>query len=255
MRPTRSARHRSTIGQIRKGCPQSAAEPPRSITSVRMIFFMLSSSFRYEDNILPDARPLDARKHTTGSVTLHRKASVHSAAPGAVQPALYTEYGFQPWRMKKRSCSSRSMEYSVSNSIHFSRFWKRAFKKFIKVSFLKAKDAGQLDFTRSALRLCVWHIVLLCQGRVQKTLHHLKCIPERHCDLLSKSIGWFFKIQLSKNCICSFVWNQCSPLGITVSSALIFSAKAFMVSLEVRLSFSPYKMHVGIFHEIGCSRT
>ena len=89
MRPTRSARHRSTIGQIRKGCPQSAAEPPRSITSVRMIFFMLSSSFRCEDNILLGARPLDARKHTTGSVTLHRKALAYSAAPGAVQPALY----------------------------------------------------------------------------------------------------------------------------------------------------------------------
>ena len=38
-------------------------------------------------------------------------------------------------------------------------------------------------------------------------------------------------------------------------SALFFSAKAFMVSMEVRASFSPYKMRVGIFHETGCSRT
>lgn len=177
MRPTRSARHRSTIGQIRKGCPQSAAEPPRSITSVRMIFFMLSSSFRYEDNILLGARPLDARKHTTGSVTLHRKALAYSAAPGAVQPALYTEYGFQPWRMKKRSCSSRSMEYSVSNSIHFSLFGKRAFKKFIKVSFLKAKDAGQLDFFKfcsASLRLA-YRIIVSRSG--SKNFAPLKMYP------------------------------------------------------------------------------
>lgn len=45
MRPTRSARHRSTIGQIRKGCLQSAAEPLRSITSVRMIFSCSAAPF------------------------------------------------------------------------------------------------------------------------------------------------------------------------------------------------------------------
>lgn len=45
MRPTRSARHRSTIGQIWKGCPQSAAEPLRSITSARMIFSCSAAPF------------------------------------------------------------------------------------------------------------------------------------------------------------------------------------------------------------------
>ena len=59
-------------------------------------FFLFRSSFRYEDNILPDAHPLDEQKHTTGNVMLHRKASAYSAAPGAVQPALYTEYGSPP---------------------------------------------------------------------------------------------------------------------------------------------------------------
>ena len=46
---------------------------------------MLRSSFRYEDNILPDAHPLDEQKHTTGTAMQHRKASAYSVVPGAVQ--------------------------------------------------------------------------------------------------------------------------------------------------------------------------
>ena len=60
-----------------------------------------------------------------------------------------------------------------------------------------------------------------------------------------------FIIQSSRKCICSSVWNQCSPPGITVNSALTRFAKAVMVSREVRLSCSPYKMRVGIDQESG----
>ena len=43
--------------------------------------------------------------------------------------------------------------------------------------------------------------------------------------------------------------------GMTVSAAPVFSAKADIVSSEVRLSCSPYKMRLGTRHEIGCFRT
>lgn len=69
------------------------------------------------------------------------------------------------------------------------------------------------------------------------------------------SFSYHPAIQLSRNRICSSVWNQCSPFGMTVSSAPIRFAKADIVSSEVRLSCAPYKMRVGICHEIGCTRT
>lgn len=37
------------------------------------------------------------------------------------------------------------------------------------------------------------------------------------------------RIQSSRNCICSGVWNQCSPSFITVRVAWIYSAKAEIV--------------------------
>ena len=68
-------------------------------------------------------------------------------------------------------------------------------------------------------------------------------------------LSQFFVIQRSRKRICSSVWNQCSPPGMTVSSAPIPSAKADMVSSEVKLSRSPYRIRVGTRHETGCSRT
>ena len=46
-------------------------------------------------------------------------------------------------------------------------------------------------------------------------------------------------IHLSRNCICSSVWNQCSPPGMTVRSAWCSLANADTVSMDVRLSCSP----------------
>ena len=62
-------------------------------------------------------------------------------------------------------------------------------------------------------------------------------------------------IHASKNRICSSVWNQCYPPGMTVSSAPVSFANADTVSMEVRSSCSPYRMRVGIFHVTGRSRT
>ena len=65
----------------------------------------------------------------------------------------------------------------------------------------------------------------------------------------------FLLIHASKNFICYSVWNQCSPPGMTVSSAPFLFAKDDMVSMEVRSSCSPYRMRVGTCHMTGCSRT
>ena len=64
-----------------------------------------------------------------------------------------------------------------------------------------------------------------------------------------------FLIQLSRNSICSSVWNQCSPSFITVRIAPVCTANSDTVSMEVKLSFAPYKIQVGISHLIGCFRT
>ena len=58
-------------------------------------------------------------------------------------------------------------------------------------------------------------------------------------------------IHLSKNPICSSVWNQCSPFSITVKSAPMLSANVFMVSIDCKLSALPYKIEVGTLQEIG----
>ncbi len=46
-------------------------------------------------------------------------------------------------------------------------------------------------------------------------------------------------IQSSRNCICSSVWNQCSPFSITVSTASCCFAKERTVSNLVKLSLFP----------------
>ena len=43
-------------------------------------------------------------------------------------------------------------------------------------------------------------------------------------------------IHLSRNCICSSVWNQCSPPGMTVRSAWCSLANADTVSMDVKAS-------------------
>lgn len=59
----------------------------------------------------------------------------------------------------------------------------------------------------------------------------------------------------SRNCICAFVWNQCSPPSITVRAAPVRRAKASTVSRGMRASPLPYKIAVGTRHRIGCCRT
>ena len=137
----------------------------------------------------------------------------------------------------------------------FFSFLKKSFQKVHKsiLSQSKRRRAAWLYKVCSASLRLAYRIIVSRSG--SKNFASLKMYPWTALWSSFQKHGLIFQNQLSKNCSCSFVWNQCSPLGITVSSALIFSAKAFMVSLEVRLSFSPYKMHVGIFHEIGCSRT
>ena len=66
---------------------------------------------------------------------------------------------------------------------------------------------------------------------------------------------FYFSIHLSRNAICSTVWNQCSPPSITVKGAPIFWANSRIVSSEVKLSFEPYRILVGTCHSIGFSRT
>ena len=58
---------------------------------------------------------------------------------------------------------------------------------------------------------------------------------ERKFHVLCSSLS----IHSSKNRICSSVWNQCSPPGITVRPAPIREANPDTVSSEVRLSLSP----------------
>ena len=41
------------------------------------------------------------------------------------------------------------------------------------------------------------------------------------------------------------MWNQCSPPGITVRAAPLFSANSVMVRMSVSSSRSPYRMRVG----------
>jgi hypothetical protein len=102
-----------------------------------MIFFMLSSSFRCEDNILLGARPLDVldvRKHTTGSVTLHRKASVHSAAPGAVQPALYMVFNHEEAQLFQPLDGVQRIKFDP-----FFSFLKKSFQKVHKSILSQSK--------------------------------------------------------------------------------------------------------------------
>src|SRR5574344_71852 len=76
---------------------------------------------------------------------------------------------------------------------------------------------------------------------------------------LSPSIEYCFRffdpiessIQLSRNSICSTVWNQCSPSSITVSFAPISFENSDIVKRLVRLSFPPYRILVGMCHSIG----
>ena len=58
---------------------------------------------------------------------------------------------------------------------------------------------------------------------------------ERKFHVLCSSLS----IHSSKNRICSSVWNQCSPPGMTASGAPVFFEKPEIVSNEVSESFSP----------------
>ena len=55
-------------------------------------------------------------------------------------------------------------------------------------------------------------------------------------------------IHSSRNFILSSVWNQCSPFFMTVIGAAIRFANSDIVSYDVKLSPSPYKINVRIFH-------
>ena len=50
-------------------------------------------------------------------------------------------------------------------------------------------------------------------------------------------------------------YPEVSPPRITVREECVRSAKRETVSSEVRLSFSPNRMSVGMLQETGCSRT
>ena len=52
-----------------------------------------------------------------------------------------------------------------------------------------------------------------------------------------------------------YPFSYCSPSGMTVRSAWCCVANADTVSIDVRLSCSPYRMQVGTSQMIGCLRT
>ena len=89
---------------------------------------------------------------------------------------------------------------------------------------------------RSAFRhveFLIFLFIIKCQLKNLHFCANLLSTAKR--DILS----YHAVIHLSRKRICSFVWNQCSPSGMTVSAAPMRPVKANMVSREVRSSCAP----------------
>ncbi len=84
-------------------------------------------------------------------------------------------------------------------------------------------------------------------------------VEKDHVEGFAPEVAWVTHGGLNplqeRLCVCSSVWNQCSPPCITVSDAPAFCANSCIVSRSVKLSLEPYKICVGIFHWMGFSRT